>query len=152
MNLPPGGCASLAALLILPAAPPRSSNPHPAAISSSKNPTSNFSAYIENGDHLKCCTCPAYLTSSPELKQLIGTAGDDEYHVFDDDDDHHHHHNHRAYSLIFSKQMVSIFLSIWVRRELVPYVSHCWQRNHGMPRQQGQIILFLSSFLSLSLT
>ncbi|KAL4645398.1 hypothetical protein ACB092_02G232800 [Castanea dentata] len=33
-------------------------------------------------------------------------------------------HSHMSYSLVASKQMVGIFLSVWARKELVPHIGH----------------------------
>lgn len=85
---------------------------------------------------LKCCNCPKDFPSRERprrLRKLVdsesflspryGSCVDElfaavEIPLYDDNP------KSRCYRLVASKQMVGIFVSVWVRSDLVPHVSH----------------------------
>ncbi|CAA7401007.1 unnamed protein product [Spirodela intermedia] len=78
-------------------------------------------SYRADGALLKACNCRRGVR---ELGELIGIAEDDDDDSGGDSPEPPWRRHQAAYRLISSKQMVGIFLSVWVRRELLPYVGH----------------------------
>lgn len=96
---------------------------------------------VVDGAQLKACNCPSSASSdkrTSEIGDLIQKVescsvcyGDHNSRDHDDDDcpsqlagDMPAGPNQLSYYLIASKQMVGIFLSVWVRSELVPHIGH----------------------------
>ncbi|KAL5992321.1 hypothetical protein ACLOJK_013237, partial [Asimina triloba] len=80
-------------------------------------------------DGLKTCNCNAESQSmqrrSRELFELnAGRDEDDDVSSINSLVSDYASQNNLNYCLISSKQMVGIFLSVWVRNELVPYIGH----------------------------
>ncbi|XP_078440845.1 DNAse I-like superfamily protein [Wolffia australiana] len=75
--------------------------------------------YRANGARLKACNCEAG-HGSMEEREMVKRGGVDD----DEGGGGMRRRSGLAYRLIFGKQMVGIFLSVWVRRELVPHVGH----------------------------
>ncbi|KAJ0988386.1 hypothetical protein J5N97_006742 [Dioscorea zingiberensis] len=84
--------------------------------------------YRADGASVKSCNCSSEASSVRRgrelrefLQRLDSGSDDDSFSPFCMSSDSQ---NQMPYSLISSKQMVGIFLSVWVKTELVPHVSH----------------------------
>ncbi|KAK1263609.1 Type I inositol 1,4,5-trisphosphate 5-phosphatase CVP2 [Acorus gramineus] len=81
-------------------------------------------SYRADNAHVKSCNCRSNIHSSAqcshrsELRELLKRIESGS------DDDDEESKNQLNYCLVSSKQMVGIFLSIWVRTELVRHVGH----------------------------
>ncbi|KAL5568744.1 hypothetical protein UlMin_025319 [Ulmus minor] len=86
----------------------------------------------ESKRRLKACNCPVELEKKHSKDFCCpfqqSNNGDVDFSSEEDDDGLNSFeipsNNHMKYSLVASKQMVGIFLTIWMRKELVQYVSH----------------------------
>ncbi|KAJ4771941.1 Type I inositol polyphosphate 5-phosphatase 5 [Rhynchospora pubera] len=94
---------------------------------------------LSHGIRLKSCNCPlgmahrsnkksCFLCKKPNMSVSDSSeeeGGDEGSTSFTADDlDFSNTWSHEKYCLVASKQMVGIFLSVWVRKELSPHVSH----------------------------
>jgi hypothetical protein len=115
---------------------------------------------ISHGIRLKSCNCPmamghrsnrqsCFLCKKPDMSTSDSSeeeGGDEVSTSFTADDlDISNTWSHEKYCLVASKQMVGIFLSIWVRKELVPHVGHVRLSSvgRGIMNYLGNKVLFL---------
>lgn len=115
---------------------------------------------ISHGIRLKSCNCPVgmahrtnrqscFLCKMPDMSVSDSSeeeGGDEGSTSFTADDlDFSNTWNHEKYCLVASKQMVGIFLSVWVRKELVPLVSHVRLSSvgRGIMNYLGNKVLYL---------
>lgn len=90
--------------------------------------------YRSNGAAVKSCNYSSEASSvrrGRELRDFLrrtdSSSDDDSFPAFCMSESQYQ----MPYSLISSKQMVGIFLSVWVKTELVPYVSHLRSSTTG---------------------
>ncbi|XP_031374630.1 type I inositol polyphosphate 5-phosphatase 10 isoform X2 [Punica granatum] len=95
---------------------------------------------VENGRRLKACNCTMDLERKNSkdfcFRCQQSYISEDDLSSEDEDDDEANSleisdipasfgaNNHRRYSLVASKQMVGIFVCVWMRTELIQYVGH----------------------------
>jgi hypothetical protein len=89
---------------------------------------------VESGRKLKTCNCIPELERKQSKDFCFGNQQSGEFSLEEDDDVSNgfdigeisipSSNDQMKYSLIASKQMVGIFVTVWVRKELVQHVSH----------------------------
>lgn len=82
----------------------------------------------ESKRRLKSCNCATELERK-HSKDICCQPSQGEMELSSEEEDegpnaYYHSNSHMKYSLVASKQMVGIFVTIWMRTELVQYVSH----------------------------